>query len=149
MAFAFLYSLGGRSNKWLRRYLGTFILTLTMCGLAYWRGIFHWSLLLVWPILIIGTSKGYSGTSLSEKIIKRTLCALSILASGVPFLVLYGSNCWWVAIPHVGVGLFSIYLGVKNPVEAAFEEFWIAMLLSLGLLGYVFVSQPILRWGAF
>jgi hypothetical protein len=45
-----------------------------------------------------------------------------------------------VFVPHVGVGMWSIWLGVKNPIEASAEEVFICALLNIGLMMYGFVG---------
>jgi len=133
-----LYSLGGRSGKWKRRFVGSFILAGTLVTLCLLRGLFSWWLLLTWPLLVAGYSIGYGADLLGVKVLKRLVYAITVISAGVVCAYLF--SAWWVLIPHVGVGLWSVYLGVRNPVEAAAEEFFISMLLGLGLMMYPFVS---------
>ena len=133
----FLYSLGGRSGKWKRRFVASFVLTATLCAVALWRGNFDPRLLLTYLPLMGGFSLGYGAEELGQKIIKRLIYASAVLMAGV--LCAWVFNAWWVLIPHVGVGMWSIYLGVKNPIETAAEEFFICLLLNTGLMMYLFV----------
>lgn len=138
---SFLYSLGGRAGgpgKWVRRFLGSFILAATVCGLCVLRGTFNWWLMGVWPLLIGGMSLGYGAESLGGKIARRSIFCGGVVSAGA--LCAYFLHGWLVFIPHVGVAVWSIYLGVRNPVEASFEEWYISMLLNLGLIAYPFVS---------
>jgi len=140
VAFAFLYSLGGRegTTKGWRRFIATFVLTSTVNLISLWKGVWHPFLLLTYPILVIGTSMGYGGDTLKTKLFKRTKVAVCIILAGLPFCFTLGA--WWLLLPHFGVGLWSVFYGVKNPIEAPSEEFFIAMLLGLGLIIYPFLS---------
>lgn len=134
-----LYAIGGRTGgpgKWVRRFAGSFILALTIWVVCWLRECFSWGLLGVWPLLSIGYHLGYGADTLPAKIIRRSVYAITVLLAGG--LMAWLLSAWAILIPHVGVGLFSVYLGVKNPTEAAFEEFFISMLLGLGLIAYPF-----------
>lgn len=135
--YTLFWMLGGRSGKWLRRYLGTSIFGGAVNVLVALRGIWDPWILGVIPLLMIGSSMGYGEDSFWPKVARRTLFAAGNLAAGV--LMAYVLGAWWVLIPHVGVGLWSVYLGVKNPIEAAAEEGMICALLSIGLIAYPFV----------
>jgi len=133
------YMLGGRSGKWRRRYVGAFVLALTVNGLSAWRGIWTPYMLIVFPCLIAGFSMGYGGDNFGKKLFRRSLYALGVISAGLVFCFTLGANAWWILIPHAGVGAFSIFLGVKNPLkDAAAEEVFVCALLNLGLLMYPF-----------
>lgn len=134
---ALLYTLGGRNGKWNRRFIASLILSSTVITLCVLRQSFSWWLLLIYPLLVVGYSLGYGADALGAKIIRRLVYALGVLMSGVLCAWVLGG--WWVLIPHAGVGLWSIYMGVKNPIDSPAEEFVICMLLGLGLIMYPFV----------
>ena len=133
-----LYSLGGRSGKWKRRFIGSFVLASTFNILCLLRGLWNPWLPITYPIIIGTFCLGYGADSLMPKIIKRTLVVLAMVMSGVLFCILNGGNAWLVLIPHLGIGLWSVYLGVKNPLKAAAEETFICVLLSIGLMMFPF-----------
>lgn len=135
-----LYALGGRSGKWKRRFIASLILatTVNIASLVMQRWSF-W-LLGTYPLLIGVFSLGYGADSTISKIVRRSIYALGVCACGGLFWPIFGYNMLWVAIPHIGIGLFSIYLGVRNPVAAASEEIFVCALLNLGLVMYPFIS---------
>lgn len=137
---SFLYSLGGRSGKWKRRFIAPFILTLTVCILMLWRGMWDWRLPFLYPILAIGFSLGYGSEIILTKILKRSIYAIAIVMTGVLLCLVIDNRAWSIFIPHVGVAAWSIYLGVINPIEAAAEEFWVCMVLNSGLMMYPFLG---------
>lgn len=139
----FFYSWGGRSGKWKRRFIGSLILACTVNGLCVWRGIFNPWMLLVYPLLIGGFSMGYGdkGRGGYVKLVRRTIYAIGVLSSGFLMAFLLGGNAYYAMLPHIGVGLWSIYLGYKNPYEAAAEEVFVCALLNIGLVAYPFVGR--------
>jgi len=132
------YMLGGRSGKWRRRFIASLILASSVCITSFLMGKFHPTQLLTYPLLIGGFSLGYGADELGLKILRRLLYALGVCASGLIFCLSAGG--WWVFIPHIGIGLWSIYLGIKNPLYAAAEETFICAILNLGLIMYPFVG---------
>lgn len=134
-----LYMLGGRNGKWKRRFIGSLILSTTVCLCAHIMHRFSWWLTLTYPALAIGFSFGYGGDTTLKKIYKRLIYALAVMSSGVVCAVVMQGNAWMVLVPHIGIGLWSIWLGVKNPLFAASEEVFVCASLSLGLVMYPFI----------
>jgi len=134
------YSLGGRKGKWLRRFVGSFIIasTLWICSVVMHN--FYWWFLLAYPLLAIGFSFGYGADVFWEKVFKRTCFALMVMSAGLVCAIVVGGNAWMVFIYQVGVGLWSIFLGVKNPISAPAEEAFVCASLNLGLIAYPFVT---------
>jgi len=83
---------------------------------------------------------GYGATGEWMKIIRRSVYALGVLSAGLVMAIALGGNAWIVFVPHVGVGLWSIWLGTKNPIESAAEEVFICALLNIGLMMYAFIG---------
>lgn len=136
-----LYMLGGRSGKWKRRFVGSAILAITVNVLFVLRGLWSPWYLLTFPMLIGGFSMGYGADELGAKILRRSIYALGVCASGVLIAVVHGvPNGYWLLIPHIGVGAFSIFLGVKSILPAAVEEVAVCMVLNLFLVFYPFVT---------
>jgi hypothetical protein len=134
-----LYMLGGRQGKWIRRFLGSLIISMDVYTTSVVLGTFNWWLLLIYPVLAIGFSLGYGADILWKKIVKRTIFALAVLSAGLICCFSMGGNAWVVFPCHVGIGLWSVYLGVRNPLQAAAEETFVCALLNLGLIMYPFM----------
>lgn len=97
-------------------------------------------MLFTYPILCGGFSLGYGADRFWTKLAKRAIYASAVVMAGLLLCFLVDNKAWAVFIPHVGVAAWSIYFGVKNPIEAAAEEFFICMLLNLGLMMYPFMT---------
>lgn len=132
------YSIGGYKGKWKRRFVGSFIISSTFVGVCAWRELWSPWLLLSYPMLIGTFCLPYGADTLFPKIIKRSTLVLASLAIGIGFCVLHGGNSWWVLIPHGGIAMWSVYLGVKNPIHARAEEGFICLLLCMAILMYPF-----------
>lgn len=142
-----LYTLGGRKHKALRRWVGAFILALTV-NLVF-ISMSRWSpwYIGIFPLLVIAYSLGYGASAPLEKVIRRTLYALAVLMNGLLcaiVLTMSGSvsimNVWTLFTVHVFLCGLTVFIGVRNPIYAASEEFLISMLLNLALICYPFVG---------
>jgi hypothetical protein len=134
------YMWGGRSGKWKRRFLGAFI-----CATAVWTGLlltglFRWASLGLYPLLMAGFSLGYGADTLGPKIVKRSIIVATLCASGALMAWILGGNAWWVLPLQGFIGIGSIYLGVKNPLQAAAEEFFVCLLLTECLIMYPMIK---------
>src|SRR3989304_1359942 len=117
------YMLGGRSNKWKRRFVGSLI-----CSTAIWvesllLGTFNYLHLLVYPILAITFSLGYGSSILLVKILKRSIVVMGSLVVGILMCLTIGNEAWLILPLQIIVAIGSIWLGIKNPIQAAPEEF--------------------------
>lgn len=135
-----LYALGGRSGKWKRRFIASLILATTVNIASLIMGRFSFWLFLVYPLLIGGFSLGYGADSTISKVMRRTTYALGVCAPGLIFCLVFGGKAWLILPVHIGVGLFSLWLGVKNPIFAAAEEIFVCALLNIGLMMYPFIG---------
>lgn len=137
-----LYALGGLAGagKFYRRFLGSFILACAVNAVCLMRGIWSPWFLLVYPFTCIAWSLPYGADNTLTKVIKRSVFALASCACGLIFCIKFGGNAWWVLIPHCGVGAWSIFMGVKNPIESTAEQGAICIMLSLGLIMYPFAA---------
>lgn len=135
-----LYAIGGRKGKWHRRFLASLVLAATVNILCAIREIWNPWMMAVYLPLAGGFSLGYSADNLSRKVWRRSVYVLAVLMSGVLMAFLLGGNAWLVLVPHVFVGLSSIWMGVRNPVYAPAEEFLICMVLNLFLIAYSFIT---------
>ena len=135
----FLYMLGGRSGKWKRRFVGSLVIATTVNACSYFMGNWSWHLILVYPALCIGFSLGYGADTLPLKILRRSIFALGVVGAGLVFCFTLGGKAWLVFTPHLGVALWTVFIGIKNTIHAAAEETFICLLLNAGLLIYPFV----------
>lgn len=134
----FFYMLGGRSNKWLRRFIGSLICSTAIWVEALLMGVFDWWQLLTYPLLAIVFSLGYGSDIPLTKIIKRFIVVLGSMSVGILLWLTIGGASWMILPLQFMIALGSIWLGVKNPVQAAAEEFFVCLLLTECNLLYPF-----------
>ncbi len=130
------YMWGGRSGKWKRRFIGSFI-----CSTALWVGLlltgkFNWLALITYPLLAIGFSLGYGSEIPLTKVAKRTIVVLAVALTGILMAYILQGRAWLILPLQVFIGSGSIWLGVKNPLQAAPEEFFVCLLLTECLAMY-------------
>lgn len=138
-----LYMVGGRSNKWIRRFIGSLVCSSAVCAEALFLKVFSFFMLIDYPLCILSFCLGYGSDKLPTKIAKRSLVVGCSLLSGVLFCLIIGGKAWLLLPLHAVIGAGSIYLGVVNPVQAAAEEFFVCALLRTCNLMYVFASKLI------
>jgi hypothetical protein len=139
-----LYMIGGRSNKWIRRFIGAIFCTSAVCAEALLLHIFSFWMLLDYPLTVLSFHLGYGSERLKTKIAKRSLVVAASLLSGILFCLIIGGKAWLILPLHVLIASGSIYLGVVNPIQAAAEEFFVCALLRVCNIMYVFSSMLIL-----
>ena len=137
---SWFYMLGGRSNKFLRRFIGSLI-----CSTGIWvesliLGSFNWLHLLAYPFTIAYFSLGYGSDIPLTKIIKRSIVVLGSLLVGLIMCFTIGGKAWLILPLQALIASGSIWLGIKNPIPAAVEEFFVCFLLTLCNLMYPFVG---------
>ena len=132
------YMLGGRSRKWLRRWIASLVIAATVNVASVIMGIWSWWLLGIYPLLIISFSFGYGADGFWTKFARRLIYCFANITSGLIFCFRYGGNMWWIFIPHIGVAMWSVWFGIKNPDHAPAEETFICALLNLMLVAYPF-----------
>lgn len=135
-----LYMLGGRDGKWKRRFIGSLI-----CATAIWveallLGVFQWVQLAVYPLLAICFSLGYGSEIPIIKVVKRAIVVATSLLVGLLFCFTIGHTSWIIFPIQVVVAAVSIWLGVKNSIPAAAEEFFICLFLTICNLMYPFAA---------
>lgn len=135
------YMLGGRSKKWQRRFIGSMICATAVWLEAYILGVFQWIMLWIYPLTILRFSLGYSpDASQWTRIVKRSIIAVSVAANGLIFCFALGGTAWVILPLQVFIALGSVWLGVKNPIPAAAEEFFVCLFLEEGDLMYPFTA---------
>ena len=134
-------SWGGK--KWLRRFLGSFVLAGAASGIAAYLGVWTWKYLLMFPVLAIGFSLGYGAPTTIGKIIRRSVFAAGVLMACVigAWSVGFTTASLLVLGISVIVGMTSVALGVWNPFKnAPLEQFLICQLLCMFVPFWGFIS---------
>ena len=119
--FATCYIIGGRSHKWIRRFLGGALFS-TGCLLAFaWDGVFHWWLCLPLFSYIPALTLGYSD--------KKSRVLYGVVLGGLGLIVGIMNHVPSMAgMQAVMAVSASVILGLKNPTHAVYEECMIAVL---------------------
>lgn len=131
---ATLYSVGGRSNKWIRRYAAPLVLVGFCTALAHRIGCpAWWAAGLSYPAYVAAYSLGYGVNSkltkwLRSALLVRLVTASAYMAASVGILAGFGAlkpEAFFIAsflVPPV------VYFTGKNPLPAAMEEFLVCFL---------------------
>ena len=134
--FSYLYGLGGISNKWLRRFIGSAWLMLGIFGFSHWQQSWHIWYLLFLPLSIGALSNGYGATETFRKIIRRSIYGLFIGLCGLPLVIF--SHLWILFTFSVCLAVISsITLCVFNPTKDARSEE--TLIATLGFLLILFL----------
>ena len=134
---AWLYMLGGRNNKAIRRFGAPAILTLTVCLAALAMGKFSWWLVGLYPLKVAEFVQGYSNRD-ARGWVKRLGIVGTSLLSGI-FLCIVFQGGWFLLFPHAWVGLITITFAFKNPIAAAAEEPLVCVFNNIVTIFYPFV----------
>jgi hypothetical protein len=143
-----LYAIGGTKmsfggQKWLRRYLGTALLTVSASYTAWAIGEWSWKLLLMYPCLVGGMSLGYGADTTCEKILRRFIFASGVLMACFVGLwyVEFTSSGWIVFSIASIVGLTSVIMGAFNPWKnAPVEQYLICQVLTMFIPFWGFIK---------
>lgn len=138
----FLWMLGGRSNKFIRRYIGSFLQTLAINILSIFTATWAWQFVLALGPEIGSRSMGYGGDTTGEKILRRSVFAIGSLLAGAFLAWGVGFNAKTITllICQAVASIVSIILGVKNPLPAAVEEVFVCLSLKYINYGYLFIG---------
>ena len=134
-----MYALGGRGGKWKRRFIGSLLCSVAILAETLVLGHYSHVQLLAYPMLVLAFSLGYGSEIPLDKVIKRGIVVLCSLLVGVLFCVTLGGKAWLILPLQVLIASGSIWLGVKNPISAAPEEFFVCLLLTECNLMYPFI----------
>lgn len=125
-SFTFLYVLGGRALKWLRRLLGSILFLSILSGISVLTKSFTFWLLVPYSLFVFSLHQGYGADSVGDKIERRFWYGIVLGVSG-------GLVCLICDHPILGILQFfsavsaSVILGVLNPTNAVREEALIAL----------------------
>ena len=139
----FFWMWGGRSGKWKRRYIGSFIQTLGLNILSVIGGTWAWQYILSLGPEIGSRSMGYGGDSTGEKVLRRSVFAIGSLLVGVVLAwgAGFSSKTVILLICQAIASIITIILGVKNPFPAAVEEVFVCFTLKYLNYGYIFLGM--------
>lgn len=135
-----LYMIGGRANKIIRRLGAALVLAVTVNLLSVAMGKWHPLMIAILPSLFAGFSMGYGANVGYLKFVRRLLYCLGVCSAGAIMALALGGNAWMILPLHIGVGLWTIFLGLKNPTLAASEEVFVCALLNIGIIIYPFIG---------
>ena len=141
--YATLWMMGGRRDKWLRRFVGSSIMAVGVNVACVIMGIWEWYVLLLVATTIGGSCLGYGGKTFGEKLVRRLVFCLGNVSGAIIFLIMFKGAAINVFLPHMWVALVSVYFGLKNPIHAAAEEVFVCASLYLFLCAYPFISVAI------
>ena len=128
--FCLCYVIGGRTQKWIRRYLGGIGFGLSIIGLSLWMHAFHWGLLVLPLAYPFALSLGYGSNSFLEKCFKRFIYGLAFGLIGLYCGFILG-NLYLGLVQLFLATIVSVFLGVFNPVRAVDEEAMISLALVI------------------
>lgn len=127
-----LYAVGGRTCKWIRRFVAPFILCSGIYALSFSYDNISLcvSLCITYGLLALGYCQGYGGDTSGEKFLRRLKCGLMITGASLPLAIFTGS--WLLFGMQMAIGtLTMIVLGIFNPIEAAEEELLIGTITCI------------------
>lgn len=127
--FGWLYALGGRQMKALRRYVASSIFVAVCLGLAAASGHFSWWMLASWPCLAAALCMGYGANTFMAKVRRRALYGLAVGAASAPFLLPISMETFLFQV--ILAVCVSVFYGVWNPTSAVAEEGAIGMLMVI------------------
>lgn len=143
-----LYTLGGRSNKWLRRFVAPAVLV-GYCALSA-----GWIALLSYPLYATIYSIGYGESSvlakwLRSKLLVRAVTGAGYVLASIPIAVAYGVPIRSYAIMAIGAFIGGWLVTAFNPLKAASEELLVCASTTLFVPMLRFAVALVLAAGVF
>ena len=136
---ALLYSLGGREDKYLRRWIASFVIAtaanITAVFLSRWSPWF----LVIFPATALGYHLGYGSEDFFTRLFKRIIYITYGIF--VPAIILSFVFHNFIILPWlVAFEVFAMFLTIRNPIYAAAEEFFLSMIMNIGWMMILFVK---------
>lgn len=130
VTFVMCYILGGRSKKWVRRWLGGSLFGIGVLWLAIVSKTYSHFLLPIIALYPASLTLPYGSSVTWKKVFLRAIYGLAV--GGVGLYVAIITQSFSLGIFHIAISISSsIWLGIVNPTEAVYEETLIATLLVL------------------
>lgn len=144
---AALYSVGGRSNKWIRRFVSPAVLVAYCAGIARGDGRpFWWVALASYPLYAAAYSLGYGVKSkltkwFSNPVVVRSITASAYVFACIGIVVAFGAFkvstlafCVWM-VP------LTVFLTTWNPFPAAMEEFLVCFMTTVFVPFFMYAAR--------
>ena len=119
--FIWCYARGGRSHKWIRRFVGSLFLVLGCFLIATMSHLFRKEFLFALIAYPAALSMGYGGTSSLQKFWRRLVYGLGLGAASGCFFLPLGMYGTWIAQIILATWI-SLWAGLTNPTSAVGEE---------------------------
>jgi hypothetical protein len=122
------YAIGGRSNKWIRRWVSPAIFVAWCYAVQRTAGTGSWLTLASYPLYVASWSMGYGDGSrlrlwVRSKFVVRLVCGMAYGLAAAPILHGAIGSVWVAWLLWCWTAAFLVaYLGTENPVPAAWEE---------------------------
>ena len=127
LVFSFLYAVGGRGPKYVRRFLGGALFGSAVLALSVWTGSFKWQIAALPGAYIGALCMGYGGNTFGEKLFRRLIYGLAL--GGCALIAASAAGVWSLGFFQLALAVaVSLFLGLKNPIHAVNEEALIATL---------------------
>lgn len=124
--FVFLYVIGGRSKKYIRRFVGGCFLGGILIALSLATGSFKWPLLALPGIYIGALVMGYGGDTFWKKLFRRLLYGF-VFGLAALYIALWTGH-WFLGWLQFFIALIaSPFFGLTNKEPAVHEEAMIAL----------------------
>lgn len=133
--------LGGRSGKWKRRFIASFIISADVWVSSILMHVFSFWSLLLYPLCFGQFSLGYGETGPIPKPVKRLIVVLTSCLCGLIFCLVFGGNTWWALLLQFIVGSGTVMFAMKNPFHAAAEEALVCFLNNIIVVMYPFLYR--------
>ncbi len=140
-----LYMMGGTTpwKKFLRRYVGAFVLASSTNVIMLVKQCWDWHALLIYVGLAVAFSLPYGSDTFWGKLSQRAVFAIGVVSAGVfgAWAMGWPAFGWGILGLQLIVGLGSVYLGVRNPYKnAPLEQGMICLLLTFTIPFWGFVG---------
>ena len=130
--FALLYQLGGRSNKYIRRWVGGLFLAVALIILSLIDHAFKWPLLALLGIIPGLLSLGYGAGDKARSVQRRFIYGMAWGVAAIALSLVTHTLALGIFQAIMAVGISTLFgtfgMGDDNPVSAPEEETIIATL---------------------
>lgn len=134
LVYALAYALGGRYDApilhghWWRRVIAPVLFSLGVIGLSLISNNFKvWYLLAIPSYVLVHWLGGYGGSSIWVKLLRRSWTGFLMGIASLPFAISTGSYELFTAQVILAISA-HLFLGIRNPIEASYEEVLISFL---------------------
>ena len=131
-AFSTCYVIGGRSQKWIRRFVGGSIIGCSCVAISMWTGSYNPWIWLTVPAYVAALTMGYGGDDLQTKAYRRFLYGLAV--GSVSLIIAAPTGLWVLSFFQIFIAVVSsVFLGLLNPAKDAVKEEGLIATLSVAI----------------